>query len=204
MKTTGGGYPGKVVSPQEPSSDIVVQAKSSKPPTVRDEMLHRAHRFLGVVTSTLQQLRAQGVLFFFIICFQTRQEHVICNEFDIQSYSLPVLPTISEHFAYIDWLMIDWTILQQSADTPTSKELWSLRWTDHPLHCRWDETGDPWARPGARGRRVAFWPRDEGEVGTVRDELADKDYHCYWGATDQEATGMNPPLHRGLGSRHVW
>ncbi|XP_044232976.1 dynein axonemal heavy chain 10 isoform X2 [Thunnus albacares] len=62
MRRTGAGYQSEAASPQEETNgegDKESPAKSSEQFTIRDELLNRTIKFLGLVNTTLQQLQIQ-------------------------------------------------------------------------------------------------------------------------------------------------
>lgn len=66
MKITGAGYQSGTVSPQgETSGEGEKQSpgKSSGQFTVRDELLNRTYKFLGLINTTLQHLQIQGLFY---------------------------------------------------------------------------------------------------------------------------------------------
>lgn len=63
MKISGAGYQSRAVSPREESSvegEEETPVKSSGKFTIRDELLNRTHKYLGLVNTTLQHLQIQG------------------------------------------------------------------------------------------------------------------------------------------------
>lgn len=62
MKMTSAGCQSREVSAQEETSEKISPVKSKGQFTVRDELLNRTYKFLGVVNTTLQQLQTQGLL----------------------------------------------------------------------------------------------------------------------------------------------
>lgn len=66
MKITGTGYESGAVSPQEETSgegEEESPVKSSGQFTVRDELLNRMYKYLGMVNTTLQHLQIQGLIY---------------------------------------------------------------------------------------------------------------------------------------------
>lgn len=67
MRITGGGYQNKAVSTQEETGEESDKknpiVKSSGQFTIRDELLNSTHKFLGLISRTLQQLHIQGLVY---------------------------------------------------------------------------------------------------------------------------------------------
>lgn len=64
MQKIGVGYQRRKVSPQEDTSgegEEETPVKSSGQVTIRDELLNRMHKFLGMLNTTIQQLQIQGL-----------------------------------------------------------------------------------------------------------------------------------------------
>ncbi|KAK2837262.1 hypothetical protein Q5P01_014474 [Channa striata] len=59
MKEIGGGYQSRAASPSNLTGEEPSPPKSSEQFTVRDELLHRTYKFLGVLNTTIQHLEFQ-------------------------------------------------------------------------------------------------------------------------------------------------
>lgn len=62
MNATCGGYQSEHVSPHEAVTDEESSVKLSEQFTVRDELLNMTYKFLGLINTTIQQLKIQGLL----------------------------------------------------------------------------------------------------------------------------------------------
>lgn len=66
MKVTGAGYESRAVCPPRETSaegEEESPGKSSGQLTIRDELLNRLYKYLGMIKKTIQHLQIQGLIY---------------------------------------------------------------------------------------------------------------------------------------------
>lgn len=66
MKVTGAGYQSQAASPQQNSVEGADKSpvKSTIRIPIRDELLNRTHKYLGLINTSLQHLQIQGLVLY--------------------------------------------------------------------------------------------------------------------------------------------